>query len=105
MNLRLPLAALLLILAVHSTHADVVRIPVGQQQKPADISLPQTGSTKSSVSRDHGEPLRRQGPTGEPPIYRWDYENFTVYFENDRVIHAVVKFVPKIKEENRQEQP
>lgn len=103
MHLKLPLAILLLALTPFGAYADVVRIPVGQQQTPTDVSLPQTGTTKESVSREYGEPLRRQGPTGEPPIYRWDYDEFTVYFENDRVIHSVVKFVPKIKEENSQE--
>jgi hypothetical protein len=27
---------------------------------------------------------------GDPPITRWVYDRFTVYFENDRVIHSVV---------------
>jgi hypothetical protein len=27
---------------------------------------------------------------GAPPITRWDYPNFSVFFEGDRVIHAVV---------------
>ena len=28
---------------------------------------------------------------GEPPITRWEYRNMIVYFEYDRVIHAVMK--------------
>ena len=26
---------------------------------------------------------------GQPPITRWDYPHFSVFFEKDRVIHAV----------------
>ena len=27
---------------------------------------------------------------GNPPITRWDYPQFSVYFENDRVLHTVL---------------
>jgi hypothetical protein len=27
----------------------------------------------------------------QPPITRWDYPAFSVYFEHDRVIHAVAR--------------
>ena len=27
----------------------------------------------------------------QPPITRWDYPSFSVYFEHDKVIHAVAK--------------
>jgi hypothetical protein len=36
-----------------------------------------------------GSPERRVGPVGEPPITRWVYERFTVFFEHDRVLHSV----------------
>ena len=32
-----------------------------------------------------------KGPVGEPPISQWHYQDFVVYFEGNRVIHAVVK--------------
>ena len=28
-------------------------------------------------------------PSGKPPITRWDYDGFSVYFEHQHVIHAV----------------
>ena len=37
-----------------------------------------------------GEPQQRLGPVGEPPISHWVYPDFVVYYEYDRVIHAVV---------------
>jgi hypothetical protein len=27
---------------------------------------------------------------GDPPISRWVYDHFTVYFEYDKVLHSVV---------------
>lgn len=75
--------------------ADVLRIPIGQQQADTRASLPVTGTSKAQVEQGYGNPTERSGPVGEPAIYRWDYPEFTVYFENDRVIHSVVKFVAK----------
>jgi len=31
----------------------------------------------------------RHPTVGKPPITRWDYPSFSVFFEHDRVIHAV----------------
>lgn len=88
------LGVVCLLLASTLATADVVRIPIGQQTADASLNLPQTGETKTQVREEHGDPLEARGPTGDPAIYRWDYRDFTVYFEDDRVIHAVVKFVP-----------
>jgi hypothetical protein len=41
------------------------------------------------VKEVFGEPQKRTPAVGEPPITRWIYKDFTVYFEYDRVIHAV----------------
>lgn len=76
--------------------ADVVEIPIGQQTTAASMALPQTGHTKAKVLQAHGEPTSQSGPVGEPAIYRWDYQDFVVYFEDDWVIHSVVKFQPKV---------
>jgi hypothetical protein len=37
-----------------------------------------------------GAPQERLPPVGDPPITRWRYPEFTVYFEHDRVLHTVV---------------
>jgi hypothetical protein len=49
------------------------------------------GKTMEQVKRRHGQPQQVKGPIGEPPITRWVYSKFTVYFEQDRVIHAVAQ--------------
>lgn len=52
---------------------------------------PVRGMTQARVEAEFGTPDSRQSPVGEPPITRWDYAGFAVYFEFDRVIHAVSK--------------
>ena len=61
------------------------------------------GLTQSQVIARFGEPEKRFAPTpahGEhptPPIIRWDYADFSIYFENDTALHRVEhgKFPPQ----------
>lgn len=72
--------------------AEEVRIPVmSQAERGAQENLPRTGMSQSSVRNGWGNPLETRGPVGDPPISQWYYDNFVVYFEGDRVIHAVLK--------------
>lgn len=64
---------------------------VDSEKANPSIATPTRGSLMASVSKQFGEPQHRAGPVGEPPISQWDYGNFIVYFERDRVIHSVVK--------------
>lgn len=70
--------------------AEAVRLPVGTSNSYQG-SLPQRGQAKSQVEAEFGIPDSTHGPSGQPPIYYWEYPDFTVYFESDYVIHAVVK--------------
>lgn len=45
--------------------------------------------SKAAVERSFGAPSMKRAAIGDPPISRWVYDGFTVYFEYDRVIHAV----------------
>ena len=56
-----------------------------------DGSRPVRGTTQSQVEAKYGSPVSKKAPVGDPPISRWEYPQFTVYFEYDRVIHAVLK--------------
>jgi hypothetical protein len=58
--------------------------------RESDISRPSRGMTMHAVETKFGAPQERHGAVGEPPISRWDYPGFKVFFEKDRVIHAVV---------------
>jgi hypothetical protein len=56
-----------------------------------DGSRPLRGTTQAQVEAKYGSPAAKKAAVGDPPISRWDYPDFTVYFEHDRVIHAVLK--------------
>ncbi|WP_251359953.1 hypothetical protein [Kangiella sp. TOML190] len=88
-NLAILLLAGGLALGVNSSRADEVKVPVGAQAK-SDIQTPKRGTLKSQVRKKYGEPNSVSGPVGNPPISQWRYNGFTVYFEYNHVVHAVV---------------
>ena len=57
---------------------------------PAAVACPHRGETMHQVARRFGAPEKRLAAVGKPPITRWDYPDFTVYFEYTRVVHSVV---------------
>ena len=52
---------------------------------------PSRGMTQARVEAAYGAPQQAHAAVGDPPITRWDYPGFVVFFEYDRVIHAVTK--------------
>ena len=59
---------------------------------PAESAArPSRGMTAASVESKWGTPNAKIAAVGDPPISRWEYRDFVVFFEYDRVIHAVVK--------------
>jgi hypothetical protein len=88
------LGVLSLILSPGWSHADQVRVPVGQQSQASVIERPLAGMKKQDVEQKFGAPLERQGPVGEPPISRWEYRDFTVYFEYNTVLLPASKAEP-----------
>ena len=81
------LAALVFAIALPSGAA-TLQIPLGQQGD-ASTPLPQRGDSRSQVLERFGLPDQEHPPIGRPAIRRWDYRDFSVYFENDRVLDAV----------------
>lgn len=51
--------------------------------------VPEKGQSMSSVLKHYGEPKQRIAAVGKPPISRWVYPEFTVYFEHKHTIHSV----------------
>lgn len=90
----LKIAVALLALGSAASYADQLVIPVGQQGIEG-LALPQKGQKMSQIEQTFGEPSVRHPARGEPPISRWEYENFIVYFESEHVIHAVLRHKPK----------
>ncbi|MDH3589655.1 MAG: hypothetical protein OEQ74_09645 [Gammaproteobacteria bacterium] len=60
-------------------------------QSAATQSIPTRGMTMEFVESSYGSPSNRRAPVGDPPITRWEYQHFIVYFEHKRVIHSVSK--------------
>ncbi len=50
---------------------------------------PTRGMTQARVRANFGEPNSTVGAVGDPPISRWNYSGFVVFFEYDKVIHSV----------------
>jgi hypothetical protein len=57
----------------------------------ADLNLPQKSSTMNQVRNQYGDPLAASAAVGNPPITRWEYADFVVYYEHQHVITTVVK--------------
>ncbi len=74
--------------------AEQILIPIGQQDT-GNLTLPQRGDSKLRVLEAHGLPWEEHKPVGQPPITRWDYAEFSVYFEHEQVINAVVHHRPQ----------
>ena len=58
---------------------------------PENDGRPTRGMSQASVEAKFGQPAAVKAPVGDPPISRWEYADFVVYFEYDKVIHAVRK--------------
>jgi len=52
---------------------------------------PSRGTTQAQVEANYGAPSSAESAVGDPPITRWEYPSFVVYFEYSNVIHAVQK--------------
>jgi len=70
--------------------ADLVADEHGIAVKQSDVPTPTRGMTMEQVSRKFGAPSTKIPAVGNPPISRWQYPGFVVYFESDYVIHSVV---------------
>lgn len=84
-------AMLLALTSAGPVSAELLLIDGQVQVRAADLPTPTRGMSMREVSERFGEPSGRADAVGQPPITRWDYAQFSVYFENDRVLHTVVR--------------
>lgn len=54
------------------------------------VTLPGRGMNMTQVEEKFGPPLEKLPEVGDPPISRWEYSNFTVYFEYQFVINSIL---------------
>ena len=69
--------------------AETIVVDDQVQVRPSTIDRPARGLTMTAVEAKFGAPQTRHDAVGTPPITRWDYAGFSVFFEKDRVIDAV----------------
>ncbi len=76
------------------SRADMIATDNGIAVKQSDVAIPSRGMTMDQVASKFGAPVTKVPPVGKPPISRWEYPGFVVYFEHEHVIHSVVAAAP-----------
>ena len=70
--------------------AETVATDNGIAVKQSGVATPTRGMTMSQVQSKFGAPATKVPAVGNPPIARWEYPGYVVFFEHDHVIHSVV---------------
>jgi hypothetical protein len=87
----MPILRILLLVALGTATpalAETLSTDTGNPAAAGD--RPNRGSSMATVESRYGAPSNRHAAIGSPPISRWDYPQFSVYFEHDRVLHTVI---------------
>jgi len=93
-TLTASLIAALLLTVSSASHAEILSI--GKHVKIATkTEMPRRGLTKQRVLKKFGKAKKAIVSSGKvtkrnPRITRWNYDNFSVIFENNHVVHTVV---------------
>lgn len=69
--------------------ADVLKINDHGVQVKQHANAPIRGMTKNTVRKQYGDPSSKKAAVGKPPISRWDYPGYSVFFEHHIVLHTV----------------
>ncbi|MEM6640251.1 MAG: hypothetical protein AAF610_10140 [Pseudomonadota bacterium] len=92
MALRMSAALLAAFLTICvQTSAQTLAVPGAAKASDVSASVPTRGMSMAQVEKSFGSPVARRSAVGDPPITRWEYGEFIVYFEYKHVIHAVAK--------------
>ena len=92
-KLSAALLSLSLLAGLSSVSAEVISITDPRYQVANDASgviRPTRGMSMQTVEQRFGQPEQKVAAVGEPPITRWIYPEFSVFFEHNLVIHSVV---------------
>jgi hypothetical protein len=87
-------------LMIPTASADILLIEKVKERMMRD--LPDNGLQMEEVERRFGTPAERHAPVGDPPITRWVYDDYSVYFEYQLVIDSVLHHEAVVREANRQ---
>lgn len=88
LNVRLLAAAWLTLCLFASASADVLLIEEVRERMLRD--LPNNGMTMQAVEARYGSPLEQRSAIGDPPITRWVYDDYSVFFEGNLVLESVL---------------
>lgn len=88
--MRYPILVLAAALLSGFAAAETIAVDNGIAIKQSDVATPTRGMTMDQVATKFGAPVTKVPAVGKPPISRWEYPGFIVYFESDHVIHSVV---------------
>jgi hypothetical protein len=84
-------ALALLTVGAAAAQADVLLLDGIEIDQSSATERPKAGTSMDRVESAYGAPSQKHAAVGNPPITRWDYPGFSVYFEHDKVIHAVAR--------------
>jgi hypothetical protein len=90
---HISLALVLGALLITPAHAEVLLIDAIAQEPanaPDAMPRPTRGMSIDKVRAKFGEPVQAHATVGEPPITRWDYADYSVFFEHEYVLNTVV---------------
>jgi hypothetical protein len=73
-----------------SSHAQELQM-VEPAATRAAVETPSRGTSMREVEARFGAPAERHAAVGQPPISRWVYPSFVVFFEYSHVVHAVAR--------------
>jgi len=88
--MRYQILLLAAVLASGLAGAETIAVDSGIAVKQSDVATPARGMTMDQVSGKFGAPATKVPAVGKPPISRWEYPGFVVYFEHEHVIHSVI---------------
>jgi hypothetical protein len=88
--MRYQILLLATVLASGLAGAETIAVDSGIAVKQSDVATPARGMTMDEVSGKFGAPATKVPAVGKPPISRWEYPGFVVYFEHEHVIHSVI---------------
>ena len=89
--IKLRIVSAIALLAAFGAMANAQTVNMDGVTAGSNDGRPSRGMTQASVESRYGSPVSVDAPVGDPPISRWEYADFVVFFEYDKVIHAVVK--------------
>lgn len=92
----IPTTLALLMLTAPAAQGDTLLLDGIEMDRQTSAQRPRPGMSMTQVESSYGAPAQRHAAVGgssveQPPITRWDYPSFSVYFEHERVVHAVAR--------------